>query len=77
MAAESWRSNCAAALVLLQKRVTAESRRLLKYDLGRDVPLRFEKLTHFYTKFCWNMGPIFMPEPQIPSKFYQQFQIIF
>ena len=25
---------------------------LLKYDLGRDVPQRLEKYTHFYTKFC-------------------------
>ena len=41
---------------------------LLKYDLGRDVPLRLEKLTHFYTKFCQKMRPIFIPEPQILSK---------
>ena len=37
---------------------------LLKYDLGRDVPLRLEKWTHFYTKFCRKMRPIFIPEPQ-------------
>ena len=47
---------------------------LLKYYLGRDVPL--EKYTHFYTKLCRKMGPIFIPEPQILSKFYQQFHII-
>ena len=29
------------------------------------VPLRLEKLTHFYTKFCQKMRPIFIPEPQI------------
>ena len=43
---------------------------LLKYDLGRDVPLRLEKLIHFYTKFWQKMRPIFIPEPQILSKFY-------
>ena len=42
---------------------------LLKYELGRDVPLRLEKWTHFYTKFCRKMRPIFIPEPQILSKF--------
>ena len=41
---------------------------ILKYDLGKDVPLRLEKETHFYTKFCRKMGPIFIPEPQILSK---------
>ena len=50
---------------------------LLKYDLGRDVLLRFEKWTHFYTKFCWKMRPIFIPESQILSKIYLKFHIIF
>ena len=43
---------------------------LLKYDLGRDVMLRLEKWTHFYTKFCRKMRCIFIPEPQILSKVY-------
>ena len=36
---------------------------LLKYDLGRDVLLRLEKKTHFYTKFCQKLRPIFIPGP--------------
>ena len=49
---------------------------LLKYNLGRDVPLRLEKLAHFDTKFYRKMRPIFIPEPQILSKIYQKFRII-
>ena len=41
---------------------------LLKYDLSRDMPLRLEKLTHFYTKFCPKMRPVFISESQILSK---------
>ena len=43
---------------------------LLKYDLGRDVLLKLEKLIHFYTKFCQNMRPIFIAVPQILSEIY-------
>ena len=50
---------------------------LLKYDYGKDVLLRLEKLTHFYTKFCQKMRPSFIPKPQILSKIHLKFHTIF
>ena len=50
---------------------------LLKYDLGRDVPLRLEKVDPFLYQSLPKNETHFIPEPQILSKIYQKFHIIF
>ena len=55
----------------LWKSQIREQSSLIKFDLGRDMPLTL----NFYTKFCGKMRPIFIPEPQIFNKSTENFTL--